>query len=422
MNISKRIQILTANGWGLLAIASLILASLLAILLIAMRLPHSPLASNGIEAFHGVLVLHVTLSFLIWLTASVCQLTHSRLLKGQGQPLSLLAGLGLVLVLVSFFLPSYSPVPLDYFPLSTSWCFLLGLGLYLIAVAITALRGLLSHAGDNSAWLLRMALACLLLAMATPALLYGQLPVNLDPLSGYQRLLWAAGHIYVCALGTLLAALWLKPGNHSLPIKLVGTIPPIAALLTLGYALWQGTVSQPQLHHELFTSLMMYASCAPLLMVVLMDLKPLLHDRTSILAGGILALGLLQGVFMTYGTLTVPAHYHAMLGLTNLLLFRALLTQTQTTAPLGWYGSSILLVSLSLWFLGSFGAARKVTSGYIWVVDSLQYLIYGSLAVGGLLMLATTATICLKIAGQLRRPSPSRIGHKLRPLTAPADN
>jgi hypothetical protein len=319
MNFSKKIQTFTAKGWAVIAIGSLFLASILAILLIAMRIPFTPLSDASLTTFHGVLVLHVTLSFLIWLTAAMCHVAQ-RQLGRHPSFLPLLALLGITLILASYFSADFQPLPVNYFPISNSALFFAGMLIYLSAVAMTALRILLKPAKDLSGQLIRITMMLLLLAILTPLFLLGQLPVDLSDQSRYELLFWASGHIYVCALGCFVATLWLRLSNDEIGprqsriVLIAAALPAIAALAALGYTLTTNLLYRPKHYHDLFQYLMMFTSCLPVMAVLLLDLKQFVYSRLSILAAGILLLGGLQGWFMTYGTLTVPAHYHAMLG------------------------------------------------------------------------------------------------------------
>lgn len=409
-------EFVAKKSWAFFAISSLFLASLLAIVLIAMRVPYSPLSTIDLNVFYSILVLHVIFSFLIWLTSAICHIAILQLnMLPSSKFMLYLAAIGILCLLISIFLPDFNPLPIDYFPISTSSLFMLGMFLYLTAVCSVAFRAVRAKVLNIADHMLKGAMLCLILAIFSPFLLSGTLQTHLEGMAKYEQLFWASGHIYVCALGTFISSLWIKNCLHNLNNKslriltLISYVPFLASSVALIYTLSMNLTSKPLDYHDLFKNLMIYISCLPVASVFILDFNRLKTSKLSILIIGILSLGVLQGFFMTLGTLTVPAHYHAMLGLTNLILFIAFSQSetTQATQPKmlhAIYGSSVLMVSLSLWFLGSFGAVRKVTYTYMWIYDSLQYLFLLFLVIGGTLMLISTTAICFKIFNSIKEP------------------
>lgn len=399
------------NIWVFVSTGSLIIASVLALFLVLMRLPGLPWSGVDIHWFQRILVLHVNLSFVIWLTSAMCYFAHRNLIKSKLNPVQLpLIVFGILAIAVAVFEPNSQPLTVNYLPVVDNLLFMIGLASYFLAVTITIVRAMVCSAHTLKDWMLKCALATLLLAIISPLLASFLITPQDIRLAWFEYLFWSAGHIYVCALGSFIAMLWLSGVDSddihtSKKLKMVKclTVTPFAAsLAAIAFSLILKMDPASSAYHFLFQYLMMFTSCLPIAGVLFIKYQALLSSRLGIIGTGLLLLGILQGWFMTHGTLAVPAHYHAMLGLVNLSVFIVLLQETlsKPSCHQRWlmaYGLSVATLSVSLWFAGSFGAPRKVTGSYVLIMENIQWLAYAGVVIGAALMLLTTLVISIRI-------------------------
>ncbi|MBT3915370.1 MAG: hypothetical protein HN731_15175, partial [Rhodospirillaceae bacterium] len=202
------------RGWALLAVASLALAGLFAILLVLSRIPGMEDAVPWPTAFFQKgLVAHVVLSFAVWYLAvfgCLVQITGSdetSLLDKSGLAL---ATLGTILLLIPSLLDRGEPTLNNYIPVIIDPLYYSGL----VLLALGVLAGILCVFRDtpngpnlkNTAFIYVMALVAFIIAETQ----LGDQPLSHDY---NERLLWGGGHLLQFLNVALLLVAWSYLAN-----------------------------------------------------------------------------------------------------------------------------------------------------------------------------------------------------------------
>ncbi len=397
------------RGWLYLALASLIVPGITAILLVLLRTVSAEAASGWGALFRSALVIHVDLSVFVWFV-SIGGLLWSRYTSPGGiryQRMGLLlttAGTALVattplLVTAEPLLNNYIPVlnhPLFFFSLFLIWA---GLFVNALAFLIHLPPSQITLQAPVQLGLTGAALSALLSIIVLTMTLLALTGMTLDH-HYFERLFWGSGHILQFTYVLLLLVGWaliiqrLQLNTSLSPVHMSGIT--LLALLPLLTAPWLH-IQHPPLSAEItvgYAQLMRYGNgLAPSVMglVLLVSLwksdkqddpaaPPILNALLASLllfaAGGILAL-------MISGTNTIiPAHYHgSIVGITLAFmgLIYLLLPQLGFSAPSGWlaryqpmiYALGQLMHIAGLALSGSEGAQRKTAGVNLEAMNSI---------------------------------------------------
>ena len=416
-----------SRRWLQLAVLSLGLAGLFAVLLVLSRMPGSEAFFPWVDFFRTALVIHVDQSVLIWFL-SLAGLVGGLLIRPSA---SLRAGqwaaFGLALtgtlgIAASAFVGEGAPLMNNYVPVLQRPFFFTMLGLFGLGVALQSLLVLIGHRGVRctaptgfhlptlAGLTLSLAVVISLLALATA---WWQMPEGVEGQGYYEYLFWGGGHSLQFAYTQLIMLAWLLLAWHS-GVILPGRGGWYAGLLILGflpvlttpliYLLYE-TVSIES--RTAFTHQMQMGGglgVIPVGALVIWGLikaspadaasRPLRRSLWMSLllffAGGLIAL------FISGVNTIIPAHYHgsivgvtlALMGLAYLLLPR--LGYAPPTGRLAawqpWiYGYGQLLHIGGLAVSGALGIQRK-TAGAEQGLDSLAAkTAMGVMGLGGLL-------------------------------------
>ena len=411
------------RGWIYLALASLIVPGLTAVLLVLLRTLVVDSAS-WTDLFRTALVVHVDLSVFVWFLAIGGALWTSMLSSPTtAAKWSLrLAVSGTVIISVAPLLGATTPVMNNYIPVLDHPIFHLGLGLFAVGILLLApsIMGrsprLLPETGEEliqlGGWL-----AMLATVIAAMAFIHTWLSIPVDPeraaVTYYEILFWSDGHILQFTYTTLLVVAWLALGS-ALRINPAPSPGMTAIMLVIGFipliiVPWIlssfGVLSAE--YRGWFTWLMRYGnSLAPVLVSVVI-LAGVIRSRAmtdeqrplhaSLVASFILfAAGGVIGFMISGINTIIPAHYHgsivgvtlAFMGLVYILLPRVgFVAPTGRMAILQPYVYAVgqLMHVAGLAMSGGHGAARKSVGGSLGVDDFYGTLSVGFTRIGGLL-------------------------------------
>ncbi|MEK9725514.1 MAG: cbb3-type cytochrome c oxidase subunit I, partial [Rhodospirillaceae bacterium] len=240
-------------GWCALALLSLAVAGVFALLVALSRVPgFADVAPLPVQFFQKGLVVHVVFSFVVWylsvMGAMSCIAAH-RIAGGRarGAALGRLAQwcgfAGAVLLFVSGFMDRGAPSLNNYVPMLMDPIYYAGLGALAAGVALASARLLICIPGRdgplepvsvgavNAALLFALALVCVGVAATSLA---G------DPVDGayFEHLFWGGGHVLQFVNVSLLLGAWYVLGGLALEMPLVRPNQlSLAQVLVLGAAL-----------------------------------------------------------------------------------------------------------------------------------------------------------------------------------------
>ena len=429
------------RGWLYLALASLIIPGITAILLVLLRTISVDAAVGWGDLFRSALVIHVDLSVFIWFLSIGGLLWtlsdgHSRLPQKRAAFWVVVAGSSLLSISPLF--GANNPILNNYIPVLNQPLFFIGLILVWIGLLFTALLHLFSARQLN--WGADAAAIATLLAIATLVTSWIALAETPLGLHYFERLFWGAGHILQFTYALLLLTGWkiLSDRLHLLPwlssramkgLVLIGALPLLSVpWLYLNY---------PPLAPEItvgFAQLMRYGNgVAPGIMGLLLLIGSIQHfnnhrgDPTAppiqaslyaslllFAAGGILAL------FISGINTIIPAHYHgSIVGITLAfmgLIYR-LLPHLGFSSPQGRlatlqpyiYALGQLMHIAGLALTGSEGAQRKTAGVSSEAMNSLVEQVGLFLTRSGGLIAVTGGVLFLLVCWRSIRTPPEKL-------------
>ena len=412
------------RGWVYLAMASLIVPGLTAILLVLLRTLVVDTAS-WTDLFRTALVVHVDLSVFVWFLA-----VGGAIWTAQSRQPTLasiwslrLAVTGTVIISIAPLLGATTPVMNNYIPVLDHPIFHFGLGLFAIGILLLApatLRQRPRWLSDSAGDLLQLGgwLAMAATGLAAIAFIHTYLSIPVDPeraaVTYYEVLFWSDGHILQFTYTTLLVIAWLALGSalkmNPLPnpkITAIMLIVGFAPLILVPWILSSYDVLSVE-YRGWFTWLMRYGNSLAPVLVALFLLMGLFRageqssDEQGPLRGSLIASFLLFAAggtigFMISGVNTIiPAHYHgsivgvtlAFMGLVYLLLprlgFAAPVGRVANLQPYIYAVGQLMHVA-GLVISGNHGAFRKTVGGSVGAEDFYGMLSTSFTRIGGLL-------------------------------------
>lgn len=413
----------TTTAWLILALVALVGAGLFSLLLVLSRTPVIQEIVPFLDFFRVALVVHVTLSVLIWLLA-MSAATWSLSTRGDKpvwDRLSFwLAALGTAVIIVSPFVGAGDPLMNNYVPVLQHPLFYGGLVLFTLGILSHLLRAFLFRQrisevlSGTTALQTGITLSAMLTGLSIVAVLasWRDLPNQMDGSIYFEFLFWGGGHVVQFSYTLLMMIAWVVLATAS------GCRFELTPRLTLVFLVFLAlpviTVPFLYLAHDVtttghrlaFTELMKYGglSCLPLGLAVAASLwragKPSGEHRylRAALVSSLLlfAVGGILGFMIAGLDIVIPAHYHgatvgvtiAFMGLTYYLLprlgFGALPERLATWQPY-LYGGGQLLHIIGLAWSGGYGVQRK-TAGVAQGLDGIgQTAGMGLMGLGGLI-------------------------------------
>lgn len=411
------------TAWVTLGLVSLILAGVFSLLLVLARTPVVQGWIPFLDFFQVSLVVHVTLSVLIWLLSisaamwSLCS-TGERFLWDR---ISFgLAATGTAIVVIAPFAGAGNPQMSNYVPVLQHPLFFAGLGLFAFGISshlirtLTSWRGIGTNLSGSTALQAGVMMSAIVTGIAILSVVASMagIPAEMDGQIYFEFLFWGGGHVIQYSYTLLMMICWVILAHASgcrlelTPrLTLVFQIFIILPIIVVPFLYLAHEVTSPG-HRLAFTELMKYGglSCLPLGLAVVSSflsagkpegearyLRSALWSSLALFAtGGVLG-------FMISGLdIVIPAHYHgatvgvtiAFMGITYYLLprlgFGPLPVRMAFWQPL-LYGGGQLVHIVGLAWTGGYGVQRK-TAGLAQGVDRLGEIAgMGLMGFGGLI-------------------------------------
>lgn len=393
------------KGWAALALLSLGLAGVFALLLAISRVPHvQSVFPWPLQFFQKGLVIHVVFSFVVWflsLLAGLLTISTYRLSNGspRAQSLGLMA---LLLGLVAFIL-LFVPALMDrgeaslnnYVPIIIDPLYYAGLGIFAASIGLQCIRFLINIPNHDGAFdpvsqgvavggiLYLTALVCFGISLG----FRWDTPVDA---AFNEDVFWAGGHVLQYLNTLLMLVAWYILGGIAIsrPIiapnlfkALIGYFA-IAAIGLLSLAVIYDPTSFDG--RNAFTWAQYGMAPPTLIFVVAAALNLIAHKKIAggldwhdpaflslILSIVVFGLGGYLGLFVDGADTRTPAHYHGVIGGVNLAfiglffcflypVIGAACKRTRSLTALIWsYAIGQTFHSLGLFLAGGYGAPRK---------------------------------------------------------------
>lgn len=387
----------TVTAWLTLGLVSLVAAGIFSILLVLARTPVVQGLIPFLDFFHIALVVHVTLSVLIWLLAMSAVnwslgTTHDRPVWDR---LSFsLAALGTAIIIICPFVGVGNPLMNNYVPILQHPLFYGGLALFILGILSHLIKSFIDRPriseklGGTAALQLGITLSAILTALAIISVVvsFRDLPSEMEGRIYFEFLFWGGGHIVQFSYTLLMMIVWVVLATASgcrfelTPrLTLVFLIFLALPVITVPFLFLAHDVTSTG-HRIAFTELMKYGglACLPLGLAVAASLwraeKPQGEQRylraALVSSLGLFAVGGILGFMIAGLDIVIPAHYHgatvgvtiAFMGLTYYLLprlgFGALPERMATWQPYV-YGGGQLMHIIGLAWSGGYGVQRK---------------------------------------------------------------
>ncbi len=410
------------SAWLVLGLVSLVFAGLFSILLVMARTPLVQELIPFIDFFRIALVVHVTLSVLIWLlaiSAAFWSLGATTEQPWWDRISFSLSAIGTLVIIVCPFLGAGDPLMNNYVPILQHPLFYWGLGLFAAGILSHLIRAILGRArvaaklDGTNALQFGITLSTLLTGFALIAIFasWRGLPADMSGQIYFEFLFWGGGHIVQFSYTLLMMVAWVvlayaSGGRFELTPRLTLVFLVFLALpvITVPFMYMAHDVVTAG-HRIAFTELMKYGglSCLPLGLAVGASLwrakKPEgegRYLRAALLSSiGLFTVGGILGFMIAGLDIVIPAHYHgatvgvtiAFMGLTYYLLprlgFGPLPERMAVWQPY-LYGSGQLMHIIGLAWSGGYGVQRK-TAGAAQGLEGIgQTAGMGLMGLGGL--------------------------------------
>ena len=413
----------TVTAWLTLGLVSLVAAGIFSILLVLARTPVVQGLIPFLDFFHIALVVHVTLSVLIWLlaiSAASWSLSTTDDRPAWDRLSFWLAALGTAIIIICPFVGVGDPLMNNYVPILQHPLFYGGLVLFIAGIVSHLVRALVyrprisEKLSGTTALQLGITVSAILTALAILAVIasWRGLPDEMEGRIYFEFLFWGGGHVIQFSYTLLMMIVWVVLATAS------GCRFELTPRLTLVFLIFLAlpviTVPFLYLAHDIttaghriaFTELMKYGglSCLPLGLAVAASLwraeKPQgerRYLRAALVSSlGLFAVGGIMGFMIAGLDIVIPAHYHgatvgvtiAFMGLTYYMLprlgFGDLPERMATWQPY-LYGGGQLIHIIGLAWSGGYGVQRK-TAGAAQGLEGLgQTMGMGLMGLGGLI-------------------------------------
>lgn len=397
------------RAWVALAIGSLAVSGLFALLLAISRLPGiEKVFSWPLGFFAKGLVIHVVFSLVVWLLAVFALAASLAVFETPDRPIRLmvLGRAGIALVRLSFpllFVPAFldgSVASLNnYVPVIIHPAYYLGLGLLAVGVALPVLRLFANLAGRPSNSPLALAMGAggiiYMVALVCIASALSQLWGADVTRSFHEQLFWGGGHVLQFLYCLLMLTGWFTLIRSSLGEEAVDLdIFRLAVLLLAIFALaapifYRVFPPFSMLQSEAFRRLQ-FALALPALLLALSLLVGLLAARKRsvlpwtnpiflalVLSVIVFGAGGVMGLLISGSDTRTPAHYHGTIAGVSLACMGMILSNSPQ--PIGGgrllraqvllFGIGQFVACIGLFLAGGYGAPRKMPGGAANLVD-----------------------------------------------------
>ena len=435
-------RLLTA--WLGLALGSLVVAGVFAILVAFARTPAVQLLGQAADLFHLALIAHVTFALTVWFLAFGGALwVYAAWRAGYTLPGAAswvgwsVAAAGAALMAVPAFALSGTPYLNDYIPVIDHPLFWTGLIAALAGAALQA--GAYLHAwwrgraGRTAvepleATALAVAALAMLLAVATLGLAWARLDAAQPYRLQLRALVWGGGHVFQFMHTAGMTAVWsiataVALGAAGVPGRGRGAVAayaPFVVATAAVYALWS---PEALLTNRIVTWVSFSGLGGPTLPLALLAGAAILRAprpwpwASPLFSGTVLCLALFavggaMGVLGFQQDTRVPAHYHGMVGAVTLAYMGLAPSLLELTGRRPWsalltrwqpylYGVGLLGIMIGLHWAGGHGAPRKAL-GFSWA-NAQALAALNLMGLGSLLAIAGGLAFVLNIGVPLAR-------------------
>lgn len=436
------------RGWAGLALLSLAIAGVYALLLAFSRIPGiSGIFPWPLQFFDKGLVIHVVFSFVVWFLSvfgALLSVAVHRLASGRpGGRFLARAALwfgyaSAPLMFVSGFLDRGEPSLNNYVPVIIDPLYYAGLAALTFGLLLQVLRflgTLLRRSGPMEPIAIGALSAALLYLLALGCFAVAGWALSDSPIDGAfnENLFWGGGHILQFLNVSLMLSGWYllgglamqRPAMRPQLTILAQSLLLAAALLGPVFYLLFDAFSYDQM--AAFTWLQ-YGLAPPTLIAAALILKTALEHRAQEplprthpgfkclwLSVVVFAVGGFLGLFVDGADTRTPAHYHAVIGGVNLVFIGLFLSfflpligrkpaaGRATGALIHMYAWGQVVASIGLFMAGGYGAPRK-TAGDAQGLEAMGALAgmylngIGALiaVIGGIMFIWITARLLLR--------------------------
>lgn len=421
-----------ARAWLALAVGSLLIAGLFAVILVVGRMPPFVYWVTDPLFFKRCLVVHVDLALVLWFYAFLCALhfvlpvrSSSRLMSYVGLRTAIA---GMLLLISAVCVSGVQPVLANYIPVLDHPFFLIGLGAFGLGIALCLLDGRLLPGREAAEGALRLPAAArpgvraagiaFLLALVTFVIGAVTTPTWLPTQSYFEQVMWGGGHVLQFASAIAMVSVWLilltplvgEPISRRWASLLFGLLllPLLAAPLLAA----QGAEARTD-----FTFLMRWGIFPAVTVFLIACLRALWRARREGRLQGALAdprvtgfaisaaltvLGFGLGALIRGSNTIVPAHYHASIGAVtasfmavSFVLIEPLglrLPEGRLRRWAGWqpllFGCGQMVFAGGFAVAGAYGAARKAYAAEQTIRSSGEWIGLVVMGLGGLVAVA----------------------------------
>jgi cytochrome c oxidase subunit I len=408
-NTSTPAQTGELRGWAGLAVLSLAIAGVFALLLAVSRIPGvEEILPLPQDFFDKGLVIHVVFSFVVWFQAVFgCLLNVSTAKLSDGAPrmqwlgkIALVAGyISCILLFVPAFMSRGEATLNNYIPAITDPIYYAGLALLASALGLMVLRMLINLPGSNGRWKAPLPFGTLCsalifgVALISFAITAGSLMEEELSFEFNESLFWGGGHILQFANTAMLITTLFALARLTLKDVVVEddqlTLAAMGMLVIYGGMGIMVTLKYAPVHEKywaMFTDFQ-YGLAWPALLFGIPLLIDVLKQRKLgqglpmrnpaflclALAPIVFAAGGILGFFVDGADTRTPAHYHGVIAGINLsfmglfyglilpLLERELPRTKALYAQIYMFGGGQFLACIGLFLAGGYGTPRKVS-------------------------------------------------------------
>jgi hypothetical protein len=428
-------------------VASLLLAGLLSLSVVAGRLPGISTLIGDPLFFKRCLVVHVNLALSVWFYAFVASLSALRA-PARNRTLDtaayVMAVIGVVLMLAGGLVRGAAPILANYIPVIDHPLYIAGLGLFFAGILIFISRRTGPASGPAAGGLpadaavgVQVCGIVLLLAAATWISARSALPPGLDRLTYFEFSHWGAGHVLQVANVCAMLAVWLwlmtrATGKNVLTPRSAGVLFALLVVPHFAMPLLSGQGVMHRTYIEGATLLMRWGIFPVVVALFFLCVRHLNRhaapqdDATARLAragfaasAGLTLLGLVLGSLIRGSTSLVPAHYHASLGGVTAAFMTAAHLYFDRPAALGgpvayvhrWtsarrqvlcFGIGQAVFALGFGFAGIHGSGRKTYGSEQQVRTLSEQVGLGVMGLGGLVAAAAGIWFLILLGRALR--------------------
>ncbi|MGC2630502.1 MAG: cbb3-type cytochrome c oxidase subunit I [Rhodomicrobium sp.] len=435
------------KAWAALAIGSLGLAGVMAVLLAVSRIPGiEAVAFWPLDFFAKGLVIHVVFSLVVWfltLFALLASLAAAKIPQG-GLRFASLGGIGAVAVAVSYpllFLTAFDsasePSLNNYIPVIQHPAYYTGLALLGLGILMPVLRLLLNvpaRPREMPPFAFAMSAGSVIYLIAMICFgIAAYLSWGAPPSKGLNEVLfWGGGHILQFLFCLVMLTGWFVLGRSSLGEAVIGAdVFRVAVLVLLAFTLpapffFPLFDMSSMWFREAFSKLQFVMALPTMLVAVPLlfgigrakEKAPLPWRDPAFLALvlslAVFAAGGLMGNLISGSDTRTPAHYHAVIAGVNLAAMGLVLTYClpalgRRPHPSRWlrlqiwlYGAGQLAACIGLFWAGGYGAPRKTPTSLGSLADGAVMGMYLN-GIGALFAVAGGVIFVITVAAALLR-------------------